>query len=1152
MQRIKGYVPKKQIPEAPTLSGSISSVMSTVEEMKGLQKDVIFTLESKVEDVDTKLTELTDTVNSSLENVDKVVAEKSELFDGAIQHLVDTTENAKNTIEETKNEALQIIKDTKQGEPGKDSDPKAIISAVVKQIPVVDVKKLKKDILASLPDRKADLKIIQESITTDPMSVIDKILALAEEGKFKLKSTNIDGLDQTMNAFYNQVGRRGYLHGGGISEVIHDATLTGKGTVANPLSVVSAGGVTSFNTRTGAITLLSSDVTGALGFTPYNATNPAGYITSAGAPVQSVFGRTGTVVAVSGDYTTAQVTESGNLYFTNARAIASTLTGYVSGAGTISSADTILTAIQKLNGNIAAIPSGVTSITIASTNGFAGSSSGGATPALTISTSITGILKGNGTAISAAVAGTDYQVPITLTTTGSSGAATFSGGTLNIPIYSGGGGGTPGGSNTQVQYNNSGAFGGITGLTTNGNTISYAPTARTSGALSYLAITTPADTGITANTESRGVNFISGTRTWADGTVPSQSEYYFGAPTYNKTTTAATFTQVQTAFFGMPIAGTGVTFTNPYTAWFNGNVHIGSILGNSPINPIGGTGIELAESNNTTGGQGVVVTNTSNGVNAFSEFNLNNDTSVGSTYSFYAGMYLNSSGYTNTTFGTGVATPNQLAIQNATGGPITLATSGTGATNGVVNVLVGGFATTNEIARFTATGLGIGTTTVNSKFHLVDSTLRVEMSSSKGFQVITTGTDGWTNIGTSSSAIPIFNCYNSGNTSVFRVDGAGNIIQGPASLTGSTATSAYVINQTFNTSGAPDLFQVNLTNTASNAAANIVNYKVATTSNWALRATGNVVHAPQSVTGSATTSAHTITQTLNTSGVLDVFQLNVTNTASGAGSHVIHSKVGGNSKWFTDMSGNVSQTGNLGIGTATNAVAVTKIQVSIDGTTANTGLYNTAADGIFITGNSQVGARIMAASGASGTALTTSNSAFFALQGARGTMNSPAVVATSDVLGFLNISGYDGAARQTSSRIRGEVDAAVSSGIIPGRIIFSTANSAGTLTDALTIDSVQVSTFAGDVKINTLGKTIFFKTGSNAKAGTATLVGGTVTISTTAITANSIITLSIPRTGLLNVGTYEESARTAGTSFVITSSNVLDTSTFDWVLMEKS
>lgn len=40
-----------------------------------------------------------------------------------------------------------------------------------------------------------------------------------------------------------------------------------------------AAGLTSFNTRTGAITLVSLDVTSALGYTPYNATNPNGYIT---------------------------------------------------------------------------------------------------------------------------------------------------------------------------------------------------------------------------------------------------------------------------------------------------------------------------------------------------------------------------------------------------------------------------------------------------------------------------------------------------------------------------------------------------------------------------------------------------------------------------------------------------------------------------------------------------------------------------------------------------------------------------------------------------------------------------------------------------------------------------------------------------------
>jgi hypothetical protein len=59
---------------------------------------------------------------------------------------------------------------------------------------------------------------------------------------------------------------------------------------------------------------------------------------------------------------TAAVPESGNLYFTNARAIASVLTGYTSGAGTISAADTILSAIQKLNGNIGALVTGVSSV----------------------------------------------------------------------------------------------------------------------------------------------------------------------------------------------------------------------------------------------------------------------------------------------------------------------------------------------------------------------------------------------------------------------------------------------------------------------------------------------------------------------------------------------------------------------------------------------------------------------------------------------------------------------------------------------------------------------------------------------------------------------------------------------------------------------
>jgi hypothetical protein len=47
-----------------------------------------------------------------------------------------------------------------------------------------------------------------------------------------------------------------------------------------PPAAGGGGGVISFNTRTGAVTLNGTDVTGALGFTPYDAANPSGFITS--------------------------------------------------------------------------------------------------------------------------------------------------------------------------------------------------------------------------------------------------------------------------------------------------------------------------------------------------------------------------------------------------------------------------------------------------------------------------------------------------------------------------------------------------------------------------------------------------------------------------------------------------------------------------------------------------------------------------------------------------------------------------------------------------------------------------------------------------------------------------------------------------------
>jgi hypothetical protein len=58
----------------------------------------------------------------------------------------------------------------------------------------------------------------------------------------------------------------------------------------------------------------------------------------------------------------------------------------------------------------------VTSASVVSANGFAGTvATATTTPAITLTTSITGVLKGNGTAISAGTAGTDYVAPSTAT-----------------------------------------------------------------------------------------------------------------------------------------------------------------------------------------------------------------------------------------------------------------------------------------------------------------------------------------------------------------------------------------------------------------------------------------------------------------------------------------------------------------------------------------------------------------------------------------------------------------------------------------------------------------------------------------------------------------------------------------------------------------
>jgi hypothetical protein len=197
----------------------------------------------------------------------------------------------------------------------------------------------------------------------------------------------------------------------------------------------------------------------------------------------------------------------------------------------------------------------VTSVSVATANGFAGTvANASTTPAITISTGITGVLKGNGTAISAATAGTDYSagtsanasgLVYSTTTTGALTTATgaqvasalgstnITGSAANVTgIVAGANGGTGvanTGSTITVGGNltHDGAF--TQSFTATANTAVTLPAGATASSNNLLSSATAV--GIVTGTPS-STTYLRGDGTWA--TVSSS-----GAAPYGQITTTA-------------------------------------------------------------------------------------------------------------------------------------------------------------------------------------------------------------------------------------------------------------------------------------------------------------------------------------------------------------------------------------------------------------------------------------------------------------------------------------------------------------------------------------------------------------------------------------------------------------------------------------
>jgi hypothetical protein len=196
--------------------------------------------------------------------------------------------------------------------------------------------------------------------------------------------------------------------------------LIGNGT-GYTLNTLGVGAGISVTNGIGTISVANTGVLSNIAGAGISVSSATGDVTIANTGVLSFSG--GTTGLTPATATTGDVTLAGTLAIANGGTNGSatpTTYGIAYGTGTAYAFTAAGTTGQVLTATTGGAPtwaapatSGtVTSVSVVSANGFAGTvATPTSTPAITLTTTITGVLKGNGTAISAAVVNTDYFAP---------------------------------------------------------------------------------------------------------------------------------------------------------------------------------------------------------------------------------------------------------------------------------------------------------------------------------------------------------------------------------------------------------------------------------------------------------------------------------------------------------------------------------------------------------------------------------------------------------------------------------------------------------------------------------------------------------------------------------------------------------------------